>query len=56
MHVRKHRHIASKAAVIPTRLRADGHREVLSVDAGDSENVTFWREFLTGAVDRHLGR
>ena len=32
--------------------RADGHREVLGLDVGDSENETFWREFLTGLVDR----
>lgn len=54
VHVREHRHVVSKAVVIATGLRADGRREVLGVDVGDSENETFWREFLTGLVDRGL--
>lgn len=54
VHVREHRHVVSKAVVIATGLRADGHREVLGVDVGDSENETFWREFLTGLTDRGL--
>ena len=54
VHVREHRHVVSKAVVIATGLRADGHREVLGVDVGDSENETFWREFLTDLVDRGL--
>ena len=52
VHVREMRHVTSKAVVIATGLRADGHREVLGVDVGDSENETFWREFLTDLVDR----
>jgi putative transposase len=55
VHVREHRQVVSKAIVIATGLRADGHREVLGVDVGDSENETFWREFLTGLCDRGLG-
>jgi transposase-like protein len=55
VHVREMRHVTSKAVVIATGLRADGHREVLGVDVGDSENDMFWREFLTGLVDRGLG-
>jgi putative transposase len=55
VHVRENRHVVSKAVVIATGLRADGHREVLGVDVGDSENETFWREFLTGLADRGLG-
>jgi putative transposase len=35
------RHVVSKAVVIATELRADGHRELLGVDVGDSENETF---------------
>jgi transposase-like protein len=54
VHVREHRRVVSKAVVIATGLRADGHREVLGVDVGDSENETFWREFLTELVDRGL--
>ena len=54
VHVRENRQVVSKAIVIATGLRADGHREVLGLDVGDSENETFWREFLTGLVDRGL--
>jgi putative transposase len=54
VHVREHRRVVSKAVVIATGLRADGHREVLGVDVGDSENETFWREFLTDLSDRGL--
>ena len=54
VHVREHRHVVSKAIVIATGLRADGHREVLGIDVGDSENETFWREFLTSLTDRGL--
>lgn len=54
VHVREHRRVVSKAIVIATGLRADGHREVLGVDVGDSENETFWREFLTDLTDRGL--
>jgi putative transposase len=54
VHVREHRHVVSKAVVIATGLRADGHREVLGVDVGDSENEVFWREFLTDLTDRGL--
>lgn len=54
VHVREHRQVVSKAIVIATGLRADGHREVLGVDVGDSENETFWKEFLTDLTDRGL--
>jgi putative transposase len=54
VHVRENRRVVSKAIVIATGLRADGHREVLGVDVGDSENETFWKEFLTDLVDRGL--
>jgi transposase-like protein len=55
VHVRENRRVVSKAVVIATGLRADGHREVLGLDVGDSENEIFWREFLAGLVDRGLG-
>jgi len=54
VHVREHGQVISKAVVIATGLRADGHREVLGVDVGDSENETFWTEFLRGLKDRGL--
>ena len=54
MHGRENRHVVSKAVVIATGLRAEGHREVLGLDVGNSENELFWREFLTGLNDRGL--
>src|SRR3954454_1011091 len=54
VHVREHRHVVSKAIVIATGLAGYGHRGVLGVDVGDSENETFWREFLTDLTDRGL--
>ena len=54
LHVREHHQVVSKAVVIATGLRADGHREVLGVDVGDSENETFWTEFLRDVKDRGL--
>jgi len=54
VHVRENRHVVSKAVVIATGLRADGHREVLGVDIGDSENETFWKEFLGDLKGRGL--
>jgi putative transposase len=54
VHVREAGQVVSKAVVIATGLRADGHREVLGVDVGDSENETFWTEFLRDLKDRGL--
>jgi transposase-like protein len=54
VHVREAGQVTSKAVVIATGLRADGYREVLGVDVGDSENETFWTEFLRGLKDRNL--
>jgi putative transposase len=54
VHVREAGQVVSKAVVIATGLRADGHREVLGVDVGDSENETFWTEFLRDLRERGL--
>jgi putative transposase len=54
LHVRENHQVVSKAVVIATGLRADGHREVLGVDVGDSENETFWTEFLRDLKTRGL--
>ena len=54
LHVRDGGQVVSKAVVIATGLRADGHREVLGVDVGDSENETFWTEFLRDLRERGL--
>jgi len=54
VNVRDGGQVVSKAVVIATGLRADGHREVLGVDVGDSENEVFWTEFLRDLKDRGL--
>jgi putative transposase len=54
LHVREHGQVVSRAVVIATGVRADGHREVLGVDIGNSENETFWTEFLRDLADRGL--
>ena len=40
--------------VIATGVAADGRREVLGVDVGDSESEVFWTGFLRGLRDRGL--
>jgi putative transposase len=59
--------VVSRAVVIATGVTADGGREVLGIDVGDSEDGAFWTAFckglrargLTGVhlviSDRHLG-
>ena len=54
VHVRHNQRVSSMAVVIATGLRADGFREVLGLDVGDSENETFWTEFLRSLNDRGL--
>ena len=46
--------VVSRAVVIATGVSADGHREVLGVDVGDSETEDFWIEFLRSLRDRGL--
>ena len=54
LHVRDDHHVVSKAVVIATGIRADGHREVLGFSVGDSEDEAFWRAFLQGLRRRGL--
>jgi putative transposase len=54
LHVRCDHHVVSKAVVIATGVREDGHREVLGVAVGDSEDELFWRTFLRSLKDRGL--
>ena len=54
VHVRDSGQVVSRAVVIATGVRADGHREILGVDIGNSENETFWTEFLRDLTDRGL--
>lgn len=46
--------VVSMAAVVATGIRADGGREVLGLDVGDSEDEVFWRAFLTELKKRGL--
>ncbi len=47
--------VVSRAVVIATGVSADGRREVLGCDVGDSESQEFWTAFLRGLRDRGLG-
>ena len=46
--------VTSKAVVVATGVTADGRREILGMDVGDSEDEVFWRAFLTGLKKRGL--
>jgi transposase-like protein len=46
--------VVSKAVVVATGITADGGREVLGLDVGDSEDEVFWRGFLTALKRRGL--
>ena len=41
--------------MIPTGITAEGGREILVVDIGDSEDTTFWAAFLRSLKKRGLG-
>ena len=45
---------ASMATVVATGVAADGNREVLGCDVGDSETEGFWQQFLGSLRDRGL--
>ncbi len=47
-------HIVSRAVVVATGVAADGNREVLGLDVGDSEDEVFWTAFLRSLKDRGL--
>lgn len=46
--------IVSKAVVIATGITAEGAREILGVNIGDSEDATFWTGFLRSLKQRGL--
>jgi putative transposase len=48
-------HVVSKAIVVATGVGADGHREVLGLAVGDSEDKAFWTTFLCHLRARGLG-
>jgi transposase-like protein len=55
LHVRnKTSQVVSMAVVVATGITADGGREVLGLDVGDSEDEVFWRGFLTDLKKRGL--
>jgi hypothetical protein len=45
---RVNRRVVSQAVVIATGVTADGRREVLGFDVGDSKDGAFWTAFLRG--------
>src|SRR6187200_1835534 len=49
------RRVVSQTVVIATGITADGRREVLGFDVGDSEDGAFWTAFLRGLKARGLG-
>lgn len=46
--------VVSRAVVVATGITAQGNREVLGVDIGDSEDETFWTHFLRSLKTRGL--
>ena len=46
--------VVSRAVVVATGITAEGGREVLGVDVGDSEDETFWTRFLRSLRTRGL--
>ena len=46
--------VTSMAVVIATGITADGNREILGCDIGDSEDEVFWRSFLRTLKQRGL--
>ena len=49
---RNNHRIVSRAVVVATAVTADGNREVLGLDVGDSEDEVFWTAFLRTLRDR----
>ena len=54
LHVRSGGLVTSKAVVVATGVTAEGRREILGLDVGDSEDEVFWRAFLTHLRSRGL--
>ena len=56
LHVRNQTsQVVSMAVVVATGITAEGNREILGCDIGDSEDETFWRGFLRSLRSRGLG-
>lgn len=54
LKVRQNGRVVSLAVVIATGVNAEGHRKVLGLDVGPSEEQAFWAQFLRGLVQRGL--
>lgn len=54
LKVRQDSRIVAMAVVIAIGVNAEGHREVLGLDVGPSEEEAFWEQFLRGLVERGL--
>lgn len=54
LKVREGGRVTSNAVVVAYALNDDGHREILGIEAGTSENEGFWMEFLRSLVERGL--
>jgi putative transposase len=54
LHVRADHQVTSKAVVVATGVSEEGRREILGIAIGDSEDETFWREFLRSLKRRGL--
>ena len=52
--VREADRVVSKAALIASGIRADGVREILGIQIGDSESFATWNDFFTGLKGRGL--
>jgi len=51
---RKDHRVVSRAVVVATGVAADGNREVLDLDVGDTEDEVFWTQFLRRLRKRGL--
>jgi putative transposase len=51
---RKQHRVVSRAVVVATGIAADGNREVLDLDVGDTEDEVFWTSFLRRLRKRGL--
>jgi len=54
LKARKDHRIVSRAVVVATAVTAEGNREVLDLEVGDSEDEVFWTTFLRRLRDRGL--
>ena len=54
LHGRKDHRVVSRAVVVATGVAADGNREVLDLDVGDTEDEVFWTQFLRRLRKRGL--